>query len=263
MRIWEPIAIEPEQCLQGQIGPLCLWVRRSADELHAAFKRLSEPEAEVVSRILSPTVEPEPEGLAWSRWIAGKEENILQLIPVMPDRSVVVRPESAVKIPSGQEAVFFISIPIWVKLSIGESSRIALCTEPSVIMSGTWFGDPTSGELCYSLQSRARRCLSDSERRPHRCICPVRIKNASPDQIDIQRLCVALDHLRIYDSELQLWTNQVTVVVQGPEQTSKIDYSNVAPEYESVGKLLTEAKVPQKKTLLKRSISSLQSISGI
>ena len=39
-----------------------------------------------------------PEELKWTRFGAGLETPCVQLFPVMPDRAVVVRPESPVKL---------------------------------------------------------------------------------------------------------------------------------------------------------------------
>lgn len=178
MDVWKPQKIELDRCFQVQIGPLRLWIKRAGDELLMAVENLPESKAQIQAPILAPV--DQEEGLRWSRWTIGESE-VIQLIPVMPDRPVVVRPEVPVKIPTDKEALFFVSIPIWVRVTAGPEQAI-LCEQPSLILSNIWFGDLMSGELCYSLRSRARRRITDSEPLLNRATCPVQIRNAAPTQ---------------------------------------------------------------------------------
>jgi len=263
MDVWKPSRIEPEQCLRSRIGPLSLWVKRLHDEVLVAVERLPEAEADDEVLAPAPITEPEPETLSWGRWIVGSDTDVIQLVPVMPDRPVVVRPELPVKIPTGHEALFFVSIPIWVQVTAGESQSLVLCEEPTVVISGTWFGDPTSGELCYAVRTRARRVIQDPEARPHRAICPVRIRNAAPSQLDVQRLCVHVEHLRTYEAESQLWTNEVDVTFQGEERPGQVDYGKEPPTFREVGEMLSDARRPLTNSLLKKSLVSFRSFTGM
>ena len=262
MDIWKPTRIEPQQCLHAQIGPLKLWLKRTLDELHIAVERQAEEEAKAEVVALEPTPGELPDGLSWGRWVIGEGTAEVWLLPAMPDRPLVVRPEARVKIPAGLEALFFVSIPVWVRISTGEGGELKLCEEPSVVLSNTWFGDPASGELCYSLLSRARRKLKSSDARPHRAICPVRIHNAAAGQLDVQRLCVHAEHLRIYDGAKQPWTNEVKITVRGEGQASQIDFAKNPPNFEAVGELLSDARTPVTHSILKRGVSSLGLFGG-
>lgn len=261
--IWNRSKIGSGEILRSQIGPLLLWFRKIEDELHIACERLSEPDT-VVDATGSATVNGvEPEGLDWGRWVVGDETNAFQVLPIMPDRPIVVRPELPVKIPTGHEALFFVSIPVWVRILAGEKKSIELCEVPVLILSNTWFGDPMSGKLCYSLRSRARRQIIDSESNPSRAICPVRIRNTSPKQLDIERLCVHVEHLKTYSGDMNLWTNEVTITFRGEDQVGKIDYSREQPAIEPIGEMLSEARTPIKETILKKSIGGFKLFSGI
>jgi hypothetical protein len=257
MNIWEPKEISVDQCFAAQIGPLRLWLKRAGDELRMAFHGSPEPESLTEIRPLAPHAGAEPEDLEWGRWVVGPMGESVRLVPVMPDRPVVVHPEMPVKIPSDQEALFFVSIPVWVRVTAGQAGKLKLCEQPSVVLSNTWFGDTVSGELCYSLRSRARRSITDSEPRPHFAVCPVRIRNTSTSQLAVERLCVHVEHLRIYFGPRQLWTNDVNITFSGEADVSRVSYLQNPPDHEPVERVLSEARTPLKKSLLQRSLGGM------
>jgi len=261
MDFWKPTPIEPEQCLGAQIGPLGLWLKRTGDELLIAVKRTPEEESEPESIPLC--VAAEVEDLDWGRWIVGEETDVVQLIPVMPDRPVVVRPEAPVKIPTGREALFLVSIPAWVRVTAGESAGMTLCEEPPVVLSNIWFGDPMSGELCYSLRTRARRAVDEAEVKTDCATSPVSVRNTSGRQLDVERLWVHVESLRIYGGSRRLWTNEVRIDYRGEDQNSRIEYAQKPPEFAEDPELLSEPRTPVKSRLLKKTLGTFKFFTGI
>jgi hypothetical protein len=237
------------------LGPLSLWLKKIDDELHIATDRASDA-GTTGSHGFAERSEPAPESLDWGRWVIGKDESSVQLLPIMPDRGVVVRTESPVKVPPSREAVFFVSIPIWIKVGADGSKPYDLWEVPTVIRSNTWFGDTLSGELCYSLVSRARRQVEDADHPMHKAVCPVKIHNESGHMLHVDRFCVHVEHLSVYGGARQLWTNEVRICFQGEDQISRVDYARQKPNLESQVKLLSPPRVPFKETLLKRSLGS-------
>ena len=155
-----------------------------------------------------------------------------------------------------KEALFYVSFPIWLKIEAGDDQLIELCDVPSAVRSNTWFGDTMEGELCYSLMTRARRQIEDTDHPVYKALCPVRIRNASEDRLDVERFCLHVEHLSLFQSTHLLWTNEVTITFQGEDQISKIDYARQKPKLGSDLKLLTAPRTPLKETLLKRSLGS-------
>jgi len=262
MDIWGSQQLEDGQVYLAQIGPLGIYLRRLADELHIAFERANEYQTGSRIREIS-TIQEYPNSVEWGRWIAGSDLEVVTLAPVMPDRPVVVRTELPLKIPTGQKALFFVSVPIWVRIVAGQAKLVTLCEATTVIRSNIWFGDTISGELCYSLLSRARRSADDFEIMPHRVICPVTIANNSPTMLEIERFCVHVAHLNIYQGVRQLWTNEVNIAFRGESAYSKVDYANKEPDFEQIQKVLGKARTPFKKTLLKASLSGFKKLSGL
>ena len=251
--LWRPTKVAPDQAVCRRIGPLTLWLRKTADEWRVATERV--PEAETPT---APAPEPrEPADGAWRRWAAGEEAGLFRLYPVMPDRPLVARAESALTIPPNRHAHLIMSIPLWVRVTVGAEFRSVLGEEPTVPLGSTWFGDPTSGEMCYSLLTHVRRSYAEAEPRDHRVVCPVLVNNGSTDPLEFDKLCIHVAHLSVYTTATQLWTNEIRVTFRGRNQPSEVDYSKDVPAIEPVTGILSEPRVPLVRGLLHRSFASL------
>ena len=178
----------------------------------------------------------------------------------MPDRSVVARPDSPVKVPAAHDAQFFVSIPIWIRVLVRgrRQKEVQLCEVPSRALSNTWFGDPMTGELCYSLTTRARRTADAEETPPNCAVVPVRIHNRSTDMLELERLCIRVEHLQIYPGESELWTSGIHVNYRGADQISGVDYESKAPTWEPVGPALCKPRQPVSRNMLKRTFSDFR-----
>ena len=260
--LYNQYKVEPEQYVSAQIGPFDLWVRHTGDEFHVAVKRDPNSESVIETSPPKPVEGTQDACLSWSRWVGGQHFDTMQLLPVMPNRPVVVRPATPVSIPTSKEALFFVAVPIWVEISVFGPTKVILLQTPSVVLSNTWFGDPMTGELCYSMRTRARRKVDDSPVRPHRALCPVLIRNTTTKQLDVERFCVHIQNLTVYAGENQLWTNEVHISFRGENETSQVKYVESAPEYEQIDRILTNPRNQQKKTLLQRSFSSFRMFGG-
>lgn len=255
MDTWQSATITPGAVYQARIGPLALWFRYVDGEVQVV--QTYEPEtSDSELHGLEACPDGVPGGLTWSRWIADRDAHHVRLSACLPDRAVVVRTESPVKILPGKEALFYVSMPIWVKLLVGKAQGTELCDVPSAVRSNTWFGDSMEGELCYSLVTRARRHMEEADLPAHKAYCPVKIKNASDERLDIERFCVRVEHLSLFQSNGMLWTNEVAISFQGEGRVSKVDYSRHKPKLDADVRLLTPPRTPLKETMMKRSVGS-------
>jgi len=262
MEVWKPHQIKPGECLEAQVGPVLIWLRKSGDEIHIATRHQEDDESLTKAGGLRVLSEQEPVGLDWSRWVCGDECSEVCLAPVMPDRPVVVRPELPVKIPSDGKALFFVGVPIWIRITAVNGKEFTLCEEPTIDLSNIWFGDPMSEHLCYSLRSRARREIADTQAQPHRASCPVSIRNASAEQVNVERFCVHGAHRGIYPGTSRLWTNGVKIAFKGEPEVSQLEYSKTPPECENVGEILSRPRTPVKASPLKRSFGGFGLFGG-
>ena len=256
---WQPIAIDQGQCLLASIGPLQLYVMHRRDEMRIASKYLPEGEIFEMKASLGPVDRP-PDDLDWTRWIVGDADRI-QLIPAMPDRSCVVRPELPVKVPTGREAHFFVRVPLWVRVTVPGPTPLTLSEVPSVVLSNTWFGDPLSGELCYSMRTTARREAEEETVVPNRAVVPVRVRNEAPCALDVQRISVGVKHLKVYRGARCLWSNQVNATFRGEDQVSRIDYETNPPRHAGQAELLCDQREPVHESIFRRTfITSLLNV---
>ncbi|MCX7049388.1 MAG: hypothetical protein NTX50_28375 [Candidatus Sumerlaeota bacterium] len=258
MSVWNSIEIEPNRVFHWRIGPWRLWIERMADEWRMATSRAPEEEG-----LIEAAPSEKPPELEWRRWLCASTESGARLMPAMPDRPVVVRPASFIQIVPGNAALFYISVPVFARVMQQPAPGSVMLEEPTAIMTGTWFGDLTTGQLCYGLRTRARRAIEPDQILPHRAICLVRIENATAAPLDVERLCLNVAYLRIYEGRGHLWTNQTNVLFKGKDQPSHIDYNQDPPAIEGVGAMLAESHKPVARGLLQRSLDNLISATGL
>jgi len=256
LKLWNPVPLEQERDYYLCIGPLALWIRRSGDEwLLASGQRVDDAPTEAAA-----VAGEKPEEIEWTRFVLADESTTVQLLPVLPDRAVVVGSETAVKILPGNRALFFVSVPVWVRVTVvgKKKKRTALSEIETVKLSNTWFGDPMTGELGYSLTTSARRTLEDSVPVGYRAVCPVLVKNAAAEPLDFQKLCIHVENLRVYGGVKRLWTNEVTITYTGPDQPALLSFSDRPPALEEESVLLSEERIPVSKSLLKKGVGILK-----
>ena len=258
--LWDPVNIEEGVLYQADFTTLTVWLKRSGEDWHLASRESEERRHPVPLReIRGKRV---PNDLSFSRWVVGRDATAVRFVPAMPDRPVVVRPASALKVPTDRDALFFTSIPVWIRVTAGSPESITLCELPSMTLSNTWFGDTTAGELCYALRTRAVRTLEEVETKAYAAICPITVRNRAPRELNFERLCVHVEHLSVYQGPHRLWTNQVEVRFQGEEQSSQITIGREAPDHGEQPDKVCDARQPAEKTLLKQSFSVLRSLTG-
>jgi hypothetical protein len=252
-------AIASGKIYRADIGPLSIWVRIGKHEWHVASERHDE---RVWERRLSPARKSkEQDALEWTRWISPTVRSEAALFPALPEKPVVIRPAVSTNISPGNSAMLYVGLPVNVLVKI-EPSGVVLCEIPTMVLSNTWFGDTVSGELCYSLKSRAVSELFQSEPRPHFATCPVLVKNSSSSMLSFERFILHVEHLSLFNGRTRLWTNTVTVEFRGEEQLSQVNIEKEAPDIEAVGAKLCEPRKPVEKGLLKKSFLAIKTLTG-
>jgi hypothetical protein len=253
---WGLLEIPEEGCSPRIVGPLRFWCKWAAEELWVAYQHLKTEDP--------PPVDPTevPAGTAWSRWALKSSLSRLHIIPVFPDRSLVVRPEASFRMVPGASAKIYVRVPLWVRLEIAAAQRTHLLELPSVVLSNTWFGGYTEGELCYWVSSSARRQTNPDPSRPYLAICPIKIVNTSKEELFVEKLRLGVGSLSLYDASGQLWSDQTTVSYRGGHEVSQIDVAGRAPAEAPKARFLAPPRQPQRKGLAARTFSSLKEIPG-
>jgi len=253
--LWDPREVPRNKTLVYQMGPLTLGFDNSDQELLLWSSR-DGTETDVCHATIEDQVQHD--GATIERFTLQSERPVIRLLPIMPDRSVVVRPENAISILPGQTGSFFVSLPVWVRIELAQPEPIALKEIPSEIRSNTWLGTTYSGELCYLEKSTARRTLMGRTKRDWRVTCPISIQNRHQAPLEITHICIQVRHLGVFQGQEHLWTHPVKIVHEDEPEHLEVTYGRSAPDHETIIKTLSEPRVPARKSLLEWGLSSLR-----
>ena len=258
---WQVYTLEPDLCYHTVIGSLHIWIKHVHHDWYVAHERALQ---ESGSTKLNVSRDRKKQAhLSWNRWATGEGKSTVQLRPATPERPVVIRPEHLLKVAAGSKTLLFIALPVWVRIEVGLVNPVTLCELSTVVLSNTWFGDTTAGELCYALKTSTPGTLDEVQPMVHQAICPVSITNKSLDELDFQSFCVRTEHLSIYRGSSALWTNQVELELHGVGQVSRINFSKDLLQYKEVEEIIFQARKPVSKNLVKKSFHFLKDITGI
>ncbi len=213
---WGSLELEPAAERVLAIGTLRLEVERTRTELWLR-----------VARANGEGVEAEPE---WTRWATAPGSDIV-LQPAVPDRLLVVSHEHPFHLPPNAQARVYVRIPLHAQVLIKEpdGSEVIALDAGSYVLSDTWWGSFTDGELAYWLITKARAQVTDALFEPHLAMCPFQLSNESGEPLPIERFAVRVPHLTIYQRGHQQWTDEVQVRYQGAAEGSEIDFGGQPP----------------------------------
>ncbi len=252
---WGKQTLSPGQSIHWESGTARIWAERASGATHEW--RIHSERGPVETHAARRSGEtPPPEKPSWKRWAFREEDSAVWCLPVMPDKPVVVRPDVPLTIPRGNEVTFFVSIPVWLRFSIGRLGELAIHDEPTVVLSKTWAGEPTAGELCYALRTSGSRILGGIKKGAHRAVCPLVIRNRAEEELVFQKLCLRTIHSNIHLGATRLWCEQIEVNYLGKAHFSEFVFSQKPPAFEPVRGVLGEAREPVHRNLLRKSIES-------
>ena len=206
----------------------------------------------------------EPEEEDWVRWAVGPDER-MRLDPATPDRLVVVSPEHAFHLPPKGTARNYMRLPVFVRLVLvgGNGGTTPIADLPTSVLSDTWWGSFTEGELGYWLTTKARRHLSDDLFVPHYAMSAFTLRNASTEALPVESFAVRVRHLGIFQAQGRLWTGDTLVRYDSASLGSEIRFTgNAPPEAEGATKL-TEPRDPQTRGFHARTFRRLKSLSNL
>jgi len=152
-----------------------------------------------------------PEGASITRYVTASTTESCRILPVLPDRTVVTRPERPLTILPHTEVVLYVGSPVWVRLFSGENETLG--DLPASPPKEAWLGPNTlEGELCYATRTLGRLRLDEATLRPHRVVTAVSIRNAVDSPFVCSQVSLPVRQLSVYASdEGRLWTEAVTL----------------------------------------------------
>lgn len=235
-------------------GPLRLWHKASKGDLWLAWQVVKEDEPEPET--------PEKGDSRWVRYAFQNRSSKIRFMPVFPDRPVVMAPESAFFLTPKAEARVYVNIPLWVRVELAGGHTISIRDIPTVVLSNTWQGSFFEGDLGYWLPTRARREVRPSRSLPHTAICPIHIYNRSPEELTVEKICLRVGWLSIFESEGVFFGDACHVDYQGPQETSQVEAKGRSPREAKKAKLIMRPRSPARKGLAS-TFSQLKSLPGM
>ena len=260
-RIWDPFLLEDNKIYFWQIGPLRIWIERWNDEWIAAYDYAENETVLKYPEDGGIRYPKRPELIELNRIVAKVDKDILSFHPVMDVKPIVVGADTPFKILPKNEALIFINVPISIRITAGESKKSVLMEIPTVLLSNTWVGSPSAGELSLSLKTSAVRKIDNLNPKPNRAGCPVLIKNLSSVPLEVEKICIHTENLSIYRGNSRLWTNKMIISYLGPDKTSEIKRLKSAPGMEPDEKLLSKPVVQAKSGILRKSFDLFKQLS--
>lgn len=226
---WGNFEFKADQTRIWQLGPLTMWVTRTAAEFRVATLR--DPEAD------SPNIHageltdnPAAENADLVRYGVRDSVHKLEVTPVTADRAAIVKSQTTFIVPPGGAINAFISSPTWVRIEL-PGGRIPLHEEATTRPSDTWFGPSTiEGELCYAIRTSVRYDLKNLPVRPYRAVSVIRILNHADTPLPLARLRLPLPFLSLFkDEDGRLWTESVTLDRTEDSDLAEIKLGSTAP----------------------------------
>ncbi len=255
-RIWRQHEIQADTVREWQVGPLCIWCKKSEKEIQIAYRQSEDEQAG--------NQNPENlDDLKWIRWALEKKQDKIELLPVLPDRPLVVKPESSFWLTRNIKANIYVRVPVWIQINLaGRRKAKPLMEIPSVRLSNTWFGDFFEGELSYWISTGAQREV-EVDTQPHLIICPVQLVNGSDEDLLVEKICLRVSTLSIFLSQGRLWTDMNKIVYKGSSDVSQVQATGSAPAEAQSAELLALPRSPHKKNLVAKTFSSIKDLPGL
>ncbi len=239
-KTWSEITLTEGEVHRHRIGPLTIFLRKLLNEIWVASsrdeKRKGEPD----------NLPDKPE---WVRMALPGEFRVIRLAPVLPDRPVVIDTEHAYRFMSQTRTKVYSRIPAFVRITPASREDLIIAEIPSVVLSETWFGIFTEGELSYSLSSTARRILTDDLLEPYLVVCPMEIRNNSSDELKFEKVCLRADRLSIYAKDNALWADETVITYNGMDSETHMEMKGVVPGEAAGASLVSRPRSPVKRSM--------------
>jgi hypothetical protein len=229
---WGSFTIPVGQAGRFRIGPLAIKVLRLSNEWQVRRERPQDGNERTVSvevpappsrapvtldsMLLRPAkdsadVLPDAQETTITRYVTASDTSKLRILPVLPDRTVVTRPENPLTILPETRVTLYVGSPVWVRLLQGDDEMLGdLPVSPP---KEAWLGPNTrEGELCYATRTYGRLVLDEATQAPHRVMTAVAIENTSRQSFICERVNLPVRRLSVYSSDDgRLWTETVTM----------------------------------------------------
>ena len=225
--MWSKISIEQGNTYYWKLGLKGIYLQKRNKEWFFSLKDLQELAKDLICGEQTSPVD----NAEWLTFV-GDSGNTVQPLPAFPDRPIVVKPKTPLKVLPEKDVLLFIEIPLYIQFysNTGKIENLIFecCSQE---LSSTWFGELDDGILVYSLPLEISTAFEKSKHTSHNITCPVRLTNDSSMALDVQRFLLRGEYLNIYRHEKELWSNEVKIRFKGESEFSDVQYVNQAPSF--------------------------------
>ena len=253
-KIWAVYNVPQDEPLRITIGPLSIWCLKRKKELCLAWRNCEDTDE--LDR------DQAPKAKEWQRWAVKQINPRIEIKPVFPDRPVLIKPENPIKITENARVRIYVRVPIWIRISLVEDPSTQLIEIPVVTLSNTWFGTYLEGDLCYWISSGTRQDIEADITRPYLTICPLQLINGSEADLDVEKICLRVEHLSMYYSNGQLWGGKTTMTYKGMSEISEVKYDQTKPTEAQKGMFISEPRAIVLKSLTEKTFSTIRDLPG-
>ena len=97
---------------------------------------------------------------------------------------------------------------------------------------------------------------------PNVAICPLRLSNASVDDLEVEKIALRVAHLSLFGLEKQLWADETTIRYRGAEEGSDLRMSGKPPAEAAGAVLLTPPRIPVARGFRARTFARFINLPG-
>ncbi|MEZ4414219.1 MAG: hypothetical protein R3E10_00540 [Gemmatimonadota bacterium] len=205
-------------------------VRRPLGEVRLAL-RMERGELIVTVDTPASASAPWASGVQEERWTAPGPAASVTIEPALPDRPIVIGVTNPFRIAPGAEVRLQVQVPVWARIHLEDPARTLLAEVASTVLSPTWWGGKTRGELAYWLPARVEH--TDAEVGPATAataVCLLRVTNRSRSVLDVTRLAIRAPLHTLFATERGLVTDEAKILYTG-EDSTEIDVGARPPSF--------------------------------
>lgn len=261
---WRSLDLAAGRAHLWRIGPLSLCLEHRPGEWRLSSQRGDDPR--------DPTLELRESdcdssdelfsapGTRWERTLTAEEGTRVEVQPLLADRLLVSYPEGTNRIAGGSRTTLYVSMPLWLRLSV---KRDGVLFDQSIsAVSDSWLGDSTlSGELCYAIRVHPSLQIDEHEVLPYRAITRVRVVNRSEEPFDLVRLVLPAPNLSLYRDRARpqtgLWTSSVTLERTAEQENVGVEINKRPPRDLEAPELISQPRSPLTRNILARALSAI------
>jgi hypothetical protein len=205
-----------------------------------------------------------PSGLEWRRWALPGGSPQIRIRPALPSRPLVIQTGTPLTLVPRAQARIFVRVPLWVQIELqDEGGSIVLEEFSTVQLSDTWWGDLTTGELCFFQPTHARRIFSPELLAEHLAVCPLLLLNRSSQSLPVEKFAFQVPNLSLFSCSGGFWADESVVHFQDETEGVRVEMTGRPPAEALDPVRVSEPRAPVSRGFSARTFQRLRMFPGL